>query len=185
MRGLLLLGVGLFFISGCLVRTYTIYKPRKNIEITGNQGYIVGEPSDKEKKLRLGKMRPITVIEVELGEHPPKATITPDSKAVSQVKEQKEKQSQEESRIVNRSTIEEEITREEIPVKFIVSESLHPQQPQKQYKYYTVQKNDTLQKISYKFYGTTRKWKLIYEENKDVIKDPDYVYPGTKIKIPF
>jgi nucleoid-associated protein YgaU len=49
---------------------------------------------------------------------------------------------------------------------------------------YTVQKGDTLQKISKKFYGTTKKWKKIYEANTAVLKGPDKVYPGQTINIP-
>ncbi|MDD2927987.1 MAG: LysM peptidoglycan-binding domain-containing protein [Candidatus Omnitrophica bacterium] len=49
---------------------------------------------------------------------------------------------------------------------------------------YTVGKNDTLQKISKKFYGTTRNWTKIYEANQDVLKGPDKVYPGQTLNIP-
>jgi len=49
---------------------------------------------------------------------------------------------------------------------------------------YSVQKGDTLQKISQKFYGTTKKWNKIYEANKSVLKAPDKIYPGQKINIP-
>ncbi|MBI4981697.1 MAG: LysM peptidoglycan-binding domain-containing protein [Candidatus Omnitrophica bacterium] len=49
---------------------------------------------------------------------------------------------------------------------------------------YTVQKNDTLQKISKKFYGTTRKWTKIYDANKEFLKSPDRVRPGQVLNIP-
>jgi len=49
---------------------------------------------------------------------------------------------------------------------------------------YTVGKSDTLQKISKKFYGTTKKWYKIYQANKDVLKGPDKIYPGQVINIP-
>ena len=49
---------------------------------------------------------------------------------------------------------------------------------------YTVQKGDTLQKISEKFYGTTKNWTKIYKANKDVLKSPDRIRPGQKITIP-
>ncbi|PIQ88790.1 MAG: hypothetical protein COV72_06520 [Candidatus Omnitrophica bacterium CG11_big_fil_rev_8_21_14_0_20_42_13] len=52
------------------------------------------------------------------------------------------------------------------------------------FKEYTVEKNDTLQKISQKFYGTTKKWKKIYDANTDTLKSPDKVYPGQKLNIP-
>jgi nucleoid-associated protein YgaU len=51
-------------------------------------------------------------------------------------------------------------------------------------KTHVVAKGETLQKISEKYYGTTKKWKKILDANKDVIKDPAKLKPGTKIKIP-
>jgi nucleoid-associated protein YgaU len=49
---------------------------------------------------------------------------------------------------------------------------------------YTVQKGDTLEKISQRFYGTTKKWRRIYDANRAVLKSPDRVYPGQKLQIP-
>lgn len=46
---------------------------------------------------------------------------------------------------------------------------------------YVVVKGDSLSKIGQK-YGV--KWKDIYEINKDLIKDPDLIQPGWKLKIP-
>jgi nucleoid-associated protein YgaU len=49
---------------------------------------------------------------------------------------------------------------------------------------YTVQKDDTLQKIAKKLYGSYSKWPLIYDANRDVIKDPNFLKPGITLKIP-
>lgn len=49
---------------------------------------------------------------------------------------------------------------------------------------YTVVKGDTLSKIAKQFYGSAGQWKRIYEANKDVIKNPDLIYPGQTFKIP-
>lgn len=49
---------------------------------------------------------------------------------------------------------------------------------------YTVEKDDTLQKISQKFYNSYSKWTSIYEANKSVIPDPDRIRPGTVLQIP-
>jgi len=49
---------------------------------------------------------------------------------------------------------------------------------------YTVQKDDTLQKISKKIFGTYSKWYKIYKANKDKIKDPNVLKPGTVLTIP-
>ena len=49
---------------------------------------------------------------------------------------------------------------------------------------YTVVNNDTLEKISQKVYGTTKKWKQIYDANSDKLKSPDRIYSGQVLKIP-
>ena len=49
---------------------------------------------------------------------------------------------------------------------------------------YTVVKGDTLSKIAKQFYGSAGQWKKIYEANKDVIKNPDLIYPGQTFRIP-
>ena len=46
---------------------------------------------------------------------------------------------------------------------------------------YVVVKGDSLSKIGQK-YGVS--WKEIYEENRDLIKDPDLIQPGWRLKIP-
>ena len=49
---------------------------------------------------------------------------------------------------------------------------------------YTVQKGDTLQKISSKFYGSTKPWREIFEANQASMKSPNHIYPGQKLVIP-
>ncbi len=49
---------------------------------------------------------------------------------------------------------------------------------------YTVVKGDTLSRIAKQFYGDANKWKRIFEANKDVLKDPDRIFPGQVLKIP-
>lgn len=46
---------------------------------------------------------------------------------------------------------------------------------------YVVKPGDSLSKIGAK-YGVP--WKAIYEANKQLIKDPDLIHPGWKLKIP-
>jgi nucleoid-associated protein YgaU len=49
---------------------------------------------------------------------------------------------------------------------------------------YVVVKGDTLSGIAKREYGNANKWPTIYEANKDVIKDPDLIYPGQQLRIP-
>lgn len=51
-------------------------------------------------------------------------------------------------------------------------------------KTYVIQKGDTLSKISQKFYGTTKKWKSIYDANRDKINNINNLKVGTQIVIP-
>lgn len=46
-----------------------------------------------------------------------------------------------------------------------------------------LQKGETLQMFSMRIYGTTKRWKKIYEINKDVISDSRNVAPGTVLKL--
>lgn len=47
---------------------------------------------------------------------------------------------------------------------------------------YEVKAGDSLSKIATKYPGVT--WQKIFEANKDIIKDPNMIHPGMKIKIP-
>lgn len=52
-------------------------------------------------------------------------------------------------------------------------------------EHYTVQPNDSLWKISEKFYGTGQKDMTIYQANRSVIgSNPDMIHPGQKLVIP-
>jgi nucleoid-associated protein YgaU len=51
-------------------------------------------------------------------------------------------------------------------------------------KTYVVVSGDSLSKIAKREYGNASEWKRIFEANKDILKDPDKIYPGQKLKIP-
>jgi nucleoid-associated protein YgaU len=50
--------------------------------------------------------------------------------------------------------------------------------------YYEVQKGDTLSKIAKQHYGDANKYPQIFEANKPMLKDPDEIYPGQRLRIP-
>jgi len=49
---------------------------------------------------------------------------------------------------------------------------------------YVVVNGDSLSKIAKREYGDANKWRTIYEANKELINDPDLIYPGQELKIP-
>lgn len=51
-------------------------------------------------------------------------------------------------------------------------------------QYYTVVSGDTLSKVSKQFYGDANQYNKIFEANKPMLKDPDKIYPGQKLRIP-
>ena len=50
-------------------------------------------------------------------------------------------------------------------------------------EYYVIEKGDTLWGVAKKFLGNGSKYNKIFEDNREVIKDPDLIYPGQKIRI--
>jgi nucleoid-associated protein YgaU len=51
-------------------------------------------------------------------------------------------------------------------------------------KFYTVEKGDNLSAIAKKVYNDASKYEKIFEANREVIKNPDLIYPGQKLRIP-
>ena len=51
-------------------------------------------------------------------------------------------------------------------------------------EYYVIQKGDSLSAIAKRYYGNAKDYPRIFEANREVIKNPDLIYPGQKIRIP-
>lgn len=51
-------------------------------------------------------------------------------------------------------------------------------------KIYVVVSGDSLSKIAKREYGDAKLWPRIFEANKDLLKDPNKIFPGQKLKIP-
>jgi nucleoid-associated protein YgaU len=49
---------------------------------------------------------------------------------------------------------------------------------------YIVVEGDSLSKIAKREYGDANKWRTIYEANKDLVNNPDLIYPGQELKLP-
>ena len=56
--------------------------------------------------------------------------------------------------------------------------------PEPEAEFYTIQKGDSLSLIAKAKYGDPMKWTQLFEANREVIKDPDLIYPGQQIRIP-
>ena len=53
-----------------------------------------------------------------------------------------------------------------------------------QVEYYEIKSGDTLSGIAKQYYGKASAYMKIFEANREVIQDPDKIYPGQKIRIP-
>jgi len=153
--------LSIFTISGCTVRTYQLTRDRIDQDLSsGNRGYLKGNPPLEEKERK--STRTTQVVEVEIGspmkfekKQPVKKTSAADEEIVG-----------------NRGYLTESQTPESAEISSVSFEK------------YTVQKGDTLQKISKKFYGTTKKWQKIFDANRETLKSPDKLYVGQTIDIP-
>ncbi len=62
--------------------------------------------------------------------------------------------------------------------------ALSAPEPAADVEYYTIEIGDTLGAIAKRFLGNAMDYPKIFEANREVIKDPDLIYPGQKIRIP-
>ena len=49
---------------------------------------------------------------------------------------------------------------------------------------YEVKPGDSLSRIAKRKLGDANAWQQIFEANKDILKDPNKIFPGQKLKIP-
>lgn len=146
-------------LAGCAkVRTYTVVKDRVDQDLgTGNQGLFSGSVKEPGSAGQRRLTRKTYVTEVEVG------GVAKNKAGVSR------------PRGMAVETIQEPVSEplEEASIS-----------PAPSVSSYTVQNNDTLQKISSKIYGTSKKWKKIFEANADQLKTPDRIYAGQVLTIP-
>lgn len=51
-------------------------------------------------------------------------------------------------------------------------------------QHHVVQEGESLSRIAEKYYGSTERWQLVYDANRDQIDDPDFIQPGQRLYIP-
>ena len=172
--------LGLIFIVGCAskgveVRRYVEIKDRVDQEMEGNAGYLTGDPQPEDRsEFRL--TRKIYVLEVSQGDPVEETVIEGDD----------------ENSVSNDALMEEPVYETDNFIEVFKGEETVPYidddtdnfASSPSFTEYTVKKDDTLQKISKKFYDSFSKWPRIYEANKDVIENPDRIKSGIVIQIP-
>ena len=57
-------------------------------------------------------------------------------------------------------------------------------EPEEKTEIYEIVSGDTLGGIAKKYYGKASAYMKIFEANRDIIDDPNKIYPGQKIRIP-
>jgi nucleoid-associated protein YgaU len=65
-----------------------------------------------------------------------------------------------------------------------VDDQLKVATPEPEAVFYEVKSGDNLSKIAKHFYGDANKYPQIFEANKPMLKDPDEIYPGQRLRIP-
>ena len=142
-------------LSGCVARTYPLTRDRVDQDLSvGNRGFLMGSAPAENLTLRKNT-RTVRVFEFEFGKTYPTAKQAPISAPLIADKE-----------------------------SLVETAALEPLAVSTTGQKYTVGKKDTLQKISKKFYGTSKNWMKIYNANKNTLKGPNNVYPGQVLNIP-
>lgn len=161
------------FLTGCVVRTYSAVKDRVDQEAGGNQGYLTGSAPAGAQAPKKFTQRATRVVEIEMRspvkfeklKEPPKPIEQPETRDISLEGNRGYLEGQHPAFDPNQA----ESTQGTAAAK---------------YDTYIVKKDDTLQKISAQFYGTTKKWAKLFEVNKDKLKSPDKLKAGQELRIP-
>ncbi len=66
----------------------------------------------------------------------------------------------------------------------VEQDSNAPEEEPNKDEFYEIVSGDTLGGVAKKFYGKASAYMKIFEANKDIISDPNKIYPGQKIRIP-
>ncbi len=194
--------LAMFFASGCVVRTYTTERDRVDQEIYGNRGVIMGTPPAVSETTQVRKTRTIYNVEVEV---PSAYRALTEEKTKNKDKDLYGNRGYMQGSMAPEKEIYvPESGKGQISTARLSGRLGSARMPQIVYsepssdtgtgvlssgsgnekQYYVVQKGDTLQTISEKFFGTTQKWKSIYDANKHILKSPDRIRPGQKLVIP-
>lgn len=177
-----------FVLSGCAIRVIPYEVDRVDQEIKGNRGVVRGEKAYSAFVAERKKTRKMYNIEIELpmsGDD--KLRKDRDSSGGNKgyvqtktVPERKKGVGKKRGSIIKLRSSGTSIKPQVVYQTPLKASDKY----KKEGKTYIVKKGDTLQKIADKMYGTTKKWKKIYNANKDVLETPDVIRSGQKLVIP-
>lgn len=190
----------IFVLPGCVIRSIPYDVDRADQEIKGNRGVVRGDTSSvpiTERK----KTKRMYNIEIELPmkesdkvQKTERSSVSGNKGNIQTSRTYREKPAVAKEQKSATKTVGGDVSSAAPQVVYQMSSSPAEDKykkekgagtvAEKEEKMYVVKKGDTLQKISDKMYGTTKKWKKIYEANKDVLKSPDMIKPGQKLVIP-
>ena len=170
------------FAAGCGVKaeTYMMTKERTDLEkpANANAGYLAGsgpyqEPDKKTRRVYVLELsKPASGADKKLKEEASKTVVEKTIDAIPPTTPEAVEPVAGEPQRVRVPVIEDEPATASPAAAAGVATT------------YTVQKDDTLQKIAKKVYGTYSKWIRIYDANRDKLKNPNSVKPGTVLTIP-
>ncbi len=201
-----------FTLSGCLVRMVPYEVDRVDQELEGNRGIVRGKTSgvsETEKKTKTmyrieielpdssDRERKDTKIE-EVSDKTSGKPATGGNKGYMQVKKSYEREESAQRKRGNVVRLGSSRSSSQPQVVFQETSNAGKKgkyskekgggtliaEAKEESETYVVKKGDTLQKISDKVYGTTKRWKEIYEANKTTLKSPDLIKPGQELVIP-
>jgi nucleoid-associated protein YgaU len=69
-------------------------------------------------------------------------------------------------------------------VSEVKADALQAPPAAEQVDYYIIQKGDSLSAIAQRLYGKASAYPRLFEANREVIRDPDLIFPGQKIRVP-
>lgn len=170
---------------GLKAQTYVMSKERVDIQKTeGNGGFLMGNSQYQEPDK---KTRKVYILEItkSIPESEAKRIEQEVSTSTSAVVEREapQVQAEETPKPAARKIVIPAIKDEEAAPEVKIAAEKVTMGPTEAVSY-TVQKDDTLQKISKKYYGTYSGWLKIYNANKEKIKNPNLLRSGTVITIP-
>ncbi len=166
--------------KGITVQSYIEDKKRVDQDMAGNAGYLMGTPRPQAPVKTTRKMFVVEVAKEFKGDSiDGQDVVTKTVQEKASVPEEKAQPDQRDFRQSPKITLPS-FDDVEPAAKATGSNSTVLGIAQQ----YKVEKDDTLQKISKKFYNSYGKWTKIYEANKEKISNPDHLKPGIVLEIP-